>query len=61
MLNVDLIKGAKEAAEFCGISRRTLYHLVERKEVPVIRKGKTLFFRRSELEATFRSEPGKPV
>ncbi len=57
MLNVDLIKGAKAAADFCGLPPRTIYHMVENGNLPVIRKGKrTLFFRKSELDAAFRSE-----
>lgn len=56
MLNGDLINGAAEAAKFIGITPRTVYHMVERGELPVIRKGKRLYFRKSELEAAFRSE-----
>lgn len=56
MLNQDLIHGAKAAAEFCGLKPRAIYHLVEKGELPAIRKGKTLFFRKSELERAFRSE-----
>ncbi|PZU17133.1 helix-turn-helix domain-containing protein [Qipengyuania flava] len=56
MLNGDLINGAAEAAKFIGITPRTVYHMVDRGELPVIRKGKRLYFRKSELEAAFRSE-----
>lgn len=56
MLNGDLINGASEAAKFIGITPRTVYHMVDRGELPVIRKGKRLYFRKSELEAAFRSE-----
>lgn len=56
MLNADLIHGAKAAANYCGLPARTIYHLVEKGELPVIRKGRVLFFRKSELEAAFRSE-----
>ncbi len=57
MLNADLIKGAKAAAEYTGLPRRVIYHLVEQNKLPVIRKGpRTLFFRKSELEAAFRSD-----
>ena len=56
MLHGDLINGAAEAAAFIGITPRTVYHMVERGELPVIRKGKRLYFRKSELEAAFRSE-----
>ncbi|ASP30189.1 helix-turn-helix domain-containing protein [Qipengyuania flava] len=56
MLNHDLIHGAAGAASYCGLSRRAVYHLVESGELPVIRKGRRLFFRKSELEAAFRSQ-----
>ncbi|MCZ8320840.1 MAG: helix-turn-helix domain-containing protein [Novosphingobium sp.] len=55
MLNADLIHGAAAAATYCGLPRRVIYHLVENGELPVIRKGRKLFFRKSELEAAFRS------
>ncbi|MGB3791286.1 MAG: helix-turn-helix domain-containing protein [Sphingopyxis granuli] len=55
MLNQDLIKGAPAAAKFCGLPLRTIYHLVEIGELPAIKKGKALYFRRSELESAFRS------
>lgn len=58
MLGDDLIKGAKgvEADTNGVITQRQVYHLVERGMLPVIRKGRTMFFRRSELEAAFRAE-----
>jgi len=54
----DLLKGAKAVADETGgmISQRQVYHLVERGMLPVIRKGRTMYFRRSELEAAFRAE-----
>ena len=55
MLSHDLIDGAANAASYTGLTRRTIYHLVEAGELPVIRKGRKLFFRKSELEAAFRS------
>lgn len=56
MLNEDLIKGAKGAAEFLGVSRPVVYAMVAEGNLPVIRKKSRMFFRRSELEAAFRSE-----
>lgn len=55
MLNADLIHGARAAADYCGLAPRAIYHLVEKGELPVIRKGRSLFFRKSELEDAFRS------
>lgn len=56
MLNEDLLPGAAAAAAFVGVPPRTIYHLTERGHLPVIRMGKRLFYRKSELEAAFRSE-----
>tara|TARA_Y100000815_G_scaffold251807_1_gene255530 strand:- start:181 stop:360 length:180 start_codon:yes stop_codon:yes gene_type:complete len=56
MLSTDLIKGAKAAASYCGLQPRSIYHMVETGTLPVIRKNRTLFFRKSELEAAFRSQ-----
>lgn len=54
-LSDDLIKGTPAAAAYCGLDPRTIYHLVEIGELPAIKKGKVLFFRKSELDAAFRS------
>ena len=58
MLANDLLKGAKAVETETGgtISQRQVYHLVEQGLLPVIRKGRSMYFRRSELEAAFRAE-----
>lgn len=58
MLSADLIKGAKAVETETGgvITARQVYHMVEQGHLPVIRKGRALYFRRSELEAAFRSD-----
>ncbi|CAN5198716.1 hypothetical protein BH10PSE12_BH10PSE12_36470 [soil metagenome] len=56
MLASDLLTGANAAATFMGVAPRMVYHLVETGHLPVIRKGKRLYFRKSELEAAFRSQ-----
>ncbi|MEO6092332.1 MAG: helix-turn-helix domain-containing protein [Novosphingobium sp.] len=55
MLCDDLLPGAKSASEFIGVPPRSVYHMVETGQLPVIRKGRKLYFRKSELEAAFRS------
>lgn len=50
MLKGDVIVGAKAAAEFCGLTPRFIYGMVERGDLPAIKTGKRLIFRRSELE-----------
>lgn len=55
-LSEDLLNGARAAAEFSGLSTRTIYHMVEAGTLPAVRVGKRrLYFRKSDLEATFRS------
>lgn len=56
MLTDDLLPGAEAAAAYIGLTRRAIYHMVDAGHLPVIRKGKRLYFRKSELEAAFRSE-----
>ncbi|WP_333839298.1 helix-turn-helix domain-containing protein [Novosphingobium sp.] len=55
MLNSDLLNGAKAAAAYIGQTPRAVYHMTEKGLLPVIRKGRRLYFRKSELEAAFRS------
>jgi excisionase family DNA binding protein len=49
----DLLNGANEAAEFTGLSRRTIYHLVEQNQIPFSRMGARLYFRKSALNISF--------
>ena len=55
MLNQDLLVGAAAAAAYIGEKPRSIYHMVEQGHLPAIRKGRKLYFRKSELEAAFRS------
>ncbi|OAO01662.1 hypothetical protein A8B75_14980 [Sphingomonadales bacterium EhC05] len=55
MLNQDLVQGAKNAAKYAGLPPRTIYALVDKGRLPVIRMGKSLYFRKSELDAAFSS------
>lgn len=50
MIKDDIIVGARAAAEHIGLSQRFIYAMVERGDVPVIRSGRRLLFRKSELE-----------
>ena len=55
MLASDLLAGATAAANYAGLPARAIYHLVETGHLPVIRKGRRLYFRKSELDAAFTS------
>ncbi|MDJ0979250.1 MAG: helix-turn-helix domain-containing protein [Erythrobacter sp.] len=56
MLADDLLSGAKAAADYTGETPRAIYNMTEKGLLPVIRKGRKLYFRKSELDAAFRSE-----
>lgn len=56
-LSEDLLVGADQAAEFTGLSKRTIYHLVEKAEIPFRRVGGRLYFHKTALEISF----GAPV
>lgn len=55
MLTDDLLPGATAAADYLGLTPRAIYHMVEAGHLPTIRKGRRLFFRKSELEDAFRA------
>lgn len=61
MLTNDLLKGAKAASEYTGgvITPRQVYRLADEGKLPAIRLNKTLFFRKSEIEAVFQSSAGE--
>jgi len=56
MLSEDLIRGARGAAEYTGLPVRTIYHMTEKSLLPVIRKGRSLFYRKSDLDLAFTSK-----
>ena len=56
MLADDLLPGAIAAAAFIGVTPRAVYHLVEAGHLPAIKKGRKLYFRKSELERAFTAE-----
>jgi excisionase family DNA binding protein len=53
MDSLDILKGATAAATYTGLTRRAIYHLVENDRIPVKRVGRSLFFRKAELERVF--------
>ena len=52
-LSEDLLVGADQAAAFTGLSRRTIYYLVDQNEIPFRRVGARLYFRKSALDISF--------
>ena len=55
MLRDDLISGGTAIADFLGESERSTWHLIHTGQIPVIRKGRKIFARKSELEKAFSS------
>lgn len=51
----DLIAGADGAAAYLGIPTRSIYHMVSAGHLPVIKKGRRLYFRKAELDQSFSS------
>ena len=54
-LSDDLLDGASAAAAYLGLKPRTVYRLTETGDLPVIRKGRKLFYRKSDLERAFQA------
>ena len=55
-LKDDLLDGAKAAAEYCGLNQRQIFHMTELGLLPVIRMGRRLYYRKSELDKAFSSD-----
>lgn len=47
----DKIFSVKEAAAFLNLATQTLYGFTSKREIPFIKRGKKLYFRKSELES----------
>ena len=46
----DKIMSLKEAASFLNLAQQTVYGFTSKQQIPFIKKGKKLYFRKSELE-----------
>jgi excisionase family DNA binding protein len=49
----DLLYGAHAIADFLGVKRSVVYHLVETRRLPHFKVGKTVCARRSKVLAAF--------
>ena len=56
MLNDDLLSGGAAIAAYIGQSERATWHMIYSGELPIVRKGRKIFARKSELEAAFRAD-----
>lgn len=52
----DLLEGADAAADWTGLKRRAIYHMVRTNRIPHTRNGAKLIFRKSELRRRFSGE-----
>ena len=46
----DRILSLKETATFLNLAQQTVYGFTSKQQIPFIKKGKKLYFRKSELE-----------
>lgn len=46
----DKMMSMKEAAIFLNLAQQTVYGFTSKQQIPFIKKGKKLYFRKSELE-----------
>lgn len=46
----DKIMSLKEATIFLNLAQQTIYGFTSKQQIPFIKKGKKLYFRKSELE-----------
>ena len=53
--NKNDLLNIQEAAEFLNLSKSTLYNKVNKRELPVMKKGKRLYFSKVELLAYIKS------
>lgn len=58
MLCDDLLKGAAAAAEYLGpaFNRNAVYYMTRTGQLPVIKRGTQLFYRKSDLDRAFTAE-----
>lgn len=52
-LSEDLLAGADAAANFIGLKPKAVYRMTASGKLPVIRMGRNLFYRKSDLERAF--------
>ena len=56
----DRILSLKETATFLNLAQQTVYGFTSKQQIPFIKKGKKLYFRKSELETWLLDGNVKP-
>lgn len=59
--DTNIFRGARQLADYLGVSSNTVHLLVNRGALPVRRQGRTLVFVKSEIDEFFASLPGISV
>lgn len=54
-LKEDLLDGGEAIASFIGLPVQTTYRMIAKGEIPVIKIGKKILGRKTEITARFRS------
>ena len=55
-LSDDLLKGARQIAEFTGFTERQIFYYAEKKKLPLFRVGSAICGRKSQLSRTLSAE-----
>lgn len=55
MLSDDLLEGAAAIGRYIGKSERATFHMIYQGQLPIIRKGRRIFARKSQLDRAFTS------
>jgi excisionase family DNA binding protein len=57
----DLLYGANAIADFLGVKRSVVYHLIETRRLPSFKVGKVVCARRSTVTAAFERLEQEPL
>ena len=47
----EILRGAKAIASYLGVTEHTVYHMIERRQIPYFKIGRSVCVRRSHLLA----------
>jgi excisionase family DNA binding protein len=47
----EILRGARAIADYLGVSENTVYHMIERRQIPYFKLGRSVCVRRSHLLA----------
>ena len=50
-----------EASEFIGKTKTAIYNMVQRQQIPYIKRGKLLFFRKKDLKSWMLGKSGNEI